>query len=113
MFLFDDILELRQTSQIVAFSLVSVCPDEILSIAYKWAKLKILLEALKEKKLDASFVTEKVNTIKNKLEEFKAIRIQCSNIETANEEIRTISRRAEKGISEQLSVILESLRADS
>jgi hypothetical protein len=87
--------------------------EEILYIAYKWAKLKILLEALKEKKLDASFVTEKVNTIKNKLEEFKAIRIQCSNIETANEEIRTISRRAEKGISEQLSVILESLRADS
>jgi hypothetical protein len=87
--------------------------EEILYIAYKWAKLKIVLESLKEKKFDASFVNEKVSTIKNKLEEFKAIRTQCSNIETASEEIRTISRRAEKSMNEQLSQILESLRTDS
>jgi hypothetical protein len=87
--------------------------EEILYIAYKWAKLKTLLESLQEKKMDASFIIQKATTIKNKLEEFKAIRTQCSNIEKSNEEIRTISRRAEKEISEQLTEIIESIKTET
>jgi len=80
--------------------------EEIMFIAYRWAKTKIQLEAAREEKVDPIFIRDKVAALKSKLADLSAIRTQCGNIEQANETIRGLTRQIERDLNEQLDSIL-------
>ena len=83
--------------------------EEILFIAYKWAKAKVLLEAMKEKEFDVSLVTDKIEIIRSALQQFKSIKTQCGNIDKASKNIRETSDEIQKKVDEELTEITESL----
>jgi hypothetical protein len=87
--------------------------DEILCIAYKWARTRIIQESLKKTKIDGGFIREKMDLIKGKLDEMKLIRNQCGSIQKSSEEIKTISNRIEGQITDELDQVLESMKGIS
>lgn len=82
---------------------------ELLLIAYKWARLRIMLQSFKENKVDAGFIEDKVTKIQHKISELRTIRTQCTNIETSSDKIRTIVKYLEENIGRELSEILGSI----
>jgi hypothetical protein len=85
--------------------------EEIMFIAYKWAKARTLLETIKEERIDAVFVRDRIAAIQAKLSSLKAIRTQCSNIEKSSDEIKALLKDAEREIREELASILTGLSA--
>lgn len=83
--------------------------SEILLIAYKWARLRLMLQSFKESKVDSKFIQDKITKIQRKISELKTIKTQCTNIETASDKIRTISKNLEDTIGRELSEILGSI----
>lgn len=83
---------------------------EILFIAYRWARLRLMLESTKQqKKLDTSYVMEKVKLIENDLRDFAKIITKCGNIESSADEIRGLAERMHRNIDRELGFIMESL----
>jgi hypothetical protein len=83
--------------------------EEIMHIAYKWAKAKVMLESFKEVSVDPAFVRNRVSNIKTKLADLTNIRTQCNNIEKASDETRQLTRKIEREINEELSSMLTAL----
>lgn len=83
--------------------------EEILYIAYKWAKTKVMMESMKEKKIDVSIVASKVESIRNLLGQFKNIKTHCSNIEKSSKTIKESTDEIQGKISEELTEIMQSL----
>ncbi len=83
---------------------------EILHIAYRWARTKLLQESLKNVEVDATFVQDKITKVQEKLKKFSSIKRQCGNIDKASKEIRDLSDSINKDIDEELNVILNSLK---
>jgi len=86
-----------------------VLHPEILLIAYKWARLRLMLQSFKEKKVDPAFIQEKIMKIQRKISELRLIKTQCTNIETASDKVRTIVKNLEDTIGKELSEILGSI----
>ena len=86
-----------------------VLHPEILLIAYKWARLRLLLQSFKERKVDSAFIQEKITKIQRKISELRLIKTQCTNIETASDKVRTIVKNLEDIIGKELSEILGSI----
>jgi len=82
---------------------------ELLLIGYKWARLRIMLQNFRENKIDAEFIQDKISRIQHKISELRTIKIQCRNIETASDKIRTVSKQLEDTIGRELSEILGSI----
>lgn len=82
---------------------------ELLLIGYKWARLRIMLQNFRENKIDAEFIQDKISRIQHKISELRTIKIQCRNIETASDKIRTVSKQLEDDIGRELSEILGSI----
>ena len=82
---------------------------ELLLIAYKWARLRIMMQSFKENKVDAGFIEDKITKIQHKISELRTIRTQCTNIETSSDKIRTVARYLEETIGRELSEILGSI----
>lgn len=82
---------------------------EILLISYKWAKAKVMLQALRERQIDAEFIQNKITKIQQKLSELTNVKTNCTNIETASDKIRTIVQNLQDEIGTELSEILGSL----
>lgn len=82
---------------------------EILLISYKWAKAKVMLQALREQQIDAEFIQNKITKIQQKLSELTNIKTNCTNIETASDKIRKIVQSLQDEIGTELSEILGSL----
>jgi hypothetical protein len=80
--------------------------EEVLYIAYKWAKAKVMMESMKERKIDVSLVTRKVETIRNLLGQFKNIKTHCSNIEKSSKTIKDSTDEIQGRISEELTEIM-------
>lgn len=85
---------------------------EIIHIAYKWSRAKLRLETNKEKKLDASFILEKISDIQTNLGELRKVKTQCTNIEKSAGIIKEVSKTTETQIKKDLDEILESLNED-
>lgn len=85
---------------------------EIIHIAYKWSRAKLRLETNKEKKLDASFILEKISDIQTNLGELRRVKTQCTNIEKSAGIIKEVSKTTETQIKKDLDEILESLNED-
>ncbi|HJW20309.1 MAG TPA: hypothetical protein VJ571_07125, partial [Candidatus Nitrosotalea sp.] len=76
------------------------------------SRAKLKLETNKEKKLDASFILEKISDIQTNLGELKRVKTQCTNIEKSTGVIKEISKTTETQIRKDLDEILESLNED-
>ena len=66
--------------------------EEIMCIALKWAKMKMLVETSKDEKINPVFIRERVSAVKEKLANLSAIRTQCGNIEEASGKVRAVTR---------------------
>jgi hypothetical protein len=86
---------------------------EILCIAYKWAKLKLSTESLKQKKVDITFVKEKADTILQRLNSFNQIGTQCGNIIKSAGEIKRIAAETKDGITDDLNLLCHQLQMES
>jgi len=82
---------------------------ELLLIAYKWARLRIMQKSMEESKIDPKLIQEKITKIQNKISELRIIKTQCKNIGAATNSIRTIATQLEVDISRELSLILGSI----
>ncbi|MDP2939289.1 MAG: hypothetical protein Q8O13_04310 [Candidatus Omnitrophota bacterium] len=84
--------------------------DEILHIAYKWCKTKLLLEVAESKGLDITKIQEKMSNLKGIFSNLRAIRLQCTNIDNSVKSLREESDTLEKIVKEQLEDIEKELR---
>ncbi len=82
---------------------------ELLLIACKWARTRVMLQSLKESKVNAEFIQSRITKIQNKLTELRTIKTQCTNIMTASDKIKTIAKELEDEIGMELSEILGSI----
>lgn len=73
---------------------------EILRIAYNWTKSRLLERALKEKKIDVTFVSQQIETLRFKLHAFSDVMVQCSNIRKSITEIQRIIETSEREINQ-------------
>lgn len=68
------------------------------------------LESVKpQKKLDTTYVSEKIKLIQSDIREFAKIITKCGNIESSADEIRGIAERLHRNIDRELGYIVESL----
>ncbi len=82
---------------------------ELLLIACKWARIRVMLQSMKESKVNAEFIQNRIVKIQNKMTELRSIKTQCTNIMTASDKIKTISKELEDEIGMELSEILGSI----
>jgi hypothetical protein len=88
--------------------------SEILFIAYRWARLRLALEHFKQvKKLDTTYVNERVKMIKTELKEFDKIITRCGTIERTAGEIEGILSSVRRNIDREIGFILDSLEDNS
>ncbi|MGB2799946.1 MAG: hypothetical protein WBC82_08920 [Dehalococcoidia bacterium] len=85
--------------------------EEILEIAYKWARAKLLLREAEVKGIDTTKLQESMDEISKSLRKFSNIRTKCTNIETSVGEIRDILKGIEEEINEQLNLIQQEITA--
>ena len=86
-----------------------IMDGEIIHIAYKWARAKLRTESTKEKKLDAELILAKTSEIRQKIEDLRKIKRQCTNINKSTEDIEEIAKKTEKEIKAQLEEIVDNL----
>ena len=87
----------------------SVVGGEMIHIAYKWARTRLLAESARETKLDPEFILNKTNEIEKKMKDLRKIKSQCTNIENAAESIRGTVRDTESSVKRDLEEIIDSL----
>ena len=83
--------------------------DELLLIAYKWAKSKLLLETAKEQQINAVVISDSIKIIKENIKELGKIKTGCQNIRNANDGIDKIVQNLEREITSQLSNIISAI----
>lgn len=83
---------------------------EILHIAYRWARSKLLQDTLQNGKFDPTFVQDKIKVLQEKLKKFKSIKLQCENIDDASNEIKDTATTLKEEIDVEFKEILESLK---
>jgi hypothetical protein len=82
-------------------------------VLHKWAKSKLFVESLRDKKIDPAIINRQIEAVKNKLKDLDGIVTQCNNIERSNEEIKKILGRDKDEIDGDLTKIITSLKIDS
>ncbi len=83
---------------------------EILHIAYRWARTKLLQESTTSAKFDPRIIQDKITSVQEKLMKFSSIKRQCGNIDKASNEIKSISETLNSEIDSDLEKILDSLK---
>ncbi len=84
---------------------------ELLLIAYKWARTRVMLQTLKDSKVNVEFVQNRIERIQRKLAELSSIKAECTNIETSSDKIRTITTELADNIGRELSEILGTINS--
>jgi hypothetical protein len=82
---------------------------DILFIAYRWAKLRVLLESVADQRMDAGKIKEIVNDLKNQLRRFTTIKTKCSSIQTSAKEIKDISDELKDHIDDGIGQVLKAI----
>lgn len=80
--------------------------EQLLCIAYKWAKSKLTLESQKEKRIDPLFVSQQIDAVESKLSTFNMVLKQCDTIESSSKQIRDNITKTIKEIKNMLDGIL-------
>lgn len=91
----------------------STLHEEILSISYKWAKSKLLLDSRREEKIDCTFINQQVQVVLSELRIFDTILTQCRNIKKSNDEIQKSIESTRENIEQVLNKIIKSLEIKS
>jgi len=83
---------------------------EILDIAYKWAKMQVLLRETKvTPKIDGVKLGDKLSSIKSLLTQFQNILAQCDNIEGATGKIREECGKLKSKLAQQIDDVTNSI----
>ncbi|MFQ6060449.1 MAG: hypothetical protein ACE5KV_04010, partial [Thermoplasmata archaeon] len=83
---------------------------ELLEIAYKWARNKLLLERGVVTGVDLSSIGKRLDKIGTSLKDFSNILRQCTNVENASGKIRELCENMRGEISSSLSEVREEIR---
>ena len=83
---------------------------ELLHIAYRWARAKLLQDTLQNGGFDPTFVQAKIKVLQDKLKKFQSIKVQCKNIDKASSKIDDMAETLEEEINTELNEILDSLK---
>lgn len=87
----------------------SVLEDQIIHVAYKWARARLSLGTNTAKKVDPLLIRNKISEIEAMIKDIKSVRRECTNIENASENIKNSTKNTEKEIRAKLKDIIESL----
>ena len=82
--------------------------DELLLIAYRWARSKVNAKNLKEKQVDSQLIKEKTESIGQKIQKLKTIKTDCTNIEKTSKNIKTVV----ESLAEEIGVELDCLNKE-
>jgi len=105
--------ELTDKKLVIALGTLTNDPElhpELLHIAYRWARAKLLQATLQNGSFNPTFVQDKIKVLQEKLKKFKSIKLQCTNIDNATEEINDISVTLKEEINTEFKEILDSLK---
>jgi len=83
---------------------------EILHIAYKWARQKLLQESTKNAKFNPTLIRDKITIVQKKLDKLSKIKTQCGNIDKASKGIKDLAETLDEEIDLELGKILDSLK---
>ena len=82
---------------------------EILHIAYRWARAKLLQATLLNGNFDPTFVNDKITVLQEKLKDLASIERQCTKVDTASSAIRTLAEGLNEELDNTFDEILDSL----
>jgi len=105
--------ELTDKKLVIALGTLTNDPElhpELLHIAYRWARAKLLQATLQSGSFNPTFVQDKIKVLQEKLKKFNSIKLQCTNIDNATEEIYDISETLKEEINTEFKEILDSLK---
>jgi len=80
---------------------------EILHIAYRWARAKLLRDIVQNSNFDPTLVQAKIKVLQEKLQALSSIQTQCDNIDDASTEINDLAENLNKELDKEFKEILE------
>lgn len=83
--------------------------DELLLMALRYAKIRVLSQSANNKHVDASFIQEKIGNIRQKIGKLRSSKADCTNIEKSTKNIRNNLESIEDEINEDLDSLDKSL----
>ena len=83
---------------------------EMLEIAYKWARNRLLFQKGVATGVDLSAVGDRLNEIEASMKNFTQVLKQCTNVEKASKNIRELIDRTRSEISDAMEEIWEEIR---
>ena len=83
--------------------------DELILIATKWARSRVMIEELKNKQVDAEFLESKIDSIGQDIKRLGKVKTECSNIKKSSETIRNIAETLKDDINNELTLMNRSL----
>ena len=83
--------------------------DELLIMALRYAKMRILSQNTNSKQVDAGVIQEKMDNIRKKIGKFRTIKSNCTNIEKSTKDIRITTQSLEDEINDELDSVDRSL----
>jgi len=83
--------------------------DELLLMALRYAKIRIMSQSANNKQVDASFIQEKIGNIRQKIGKLRSSKADCTNIEKSTKNIRNNLESIEDEINEDLDSVDKSL----
>lgn len=83
---------------------------EMLEIAYKWARNRLLFQKGVATGVDLSAVGDRLNEIEASMKNFTQMLKQCTNVEKASKKIRDLINRTKDDISDSMDEIWEEIK---
>ena len=86
-----------------------VLHEELVHIAYMWARMKLLASSPLKSSIDPAKIRDKITCITQKLDDLDSIKTQCKNLHKSSDEIERISTQVDNEIKKELMEIHNSL----
>jgi len=83
--------------------------DELLIMALRYAKSRIMAQNSNSKEVDSGLIQEKIENIRKKIGKFRTIKSNCTNIEKSTKDIRITTQSLEDEINDELDSVDRSL----
>ena len=83
--------------------------DELLLMALRYAKIRVMSQSANNNQVDASFIQEKIGNIRQKIGKLRSSKADCTNIEKSTKNIRNNLESLEDEINEDLDSVDKSL----
>ena len=83
--------------------------DELLLMALRYAKIRVMSQSENNNQVDASFIQEKIGNIRQKIGKLRSSKADCTNIEKSTKNIRNNLESIEDEINRDLDSVDKSL----